>query len=166
MLLYVYAIRHKAIKRHYTMITKFDAETATIIIPGASYALFSKIERLNSELGAYVLVEVDYNTANFTKLDIDYSLVEYDSIADAEQEINNIYAYIRKFFNITTEVDAEAWTAESDVYLAEVKAENIAFYKDWIAEIQAEVPGKRYTQEQIDAKIASLTSKLNLELAA
>ena len=148
------------------MITTFDTETATIILPGASYAMFSKIERLNRELGAYVTVEVDYNTANFTKLDIDYSLVEYDDLDDAHTEIQDIYTFILEYFDITTTVDVDAWALESQAYLAEFRAEEIAFYQEWIQEFTDNRDKFNGSEEEYRAKIQSLTNKLNTSLAA
>ena len=148
------------------MITNITTDTATIILPGSSYAMFSKIESLNRELGAYVLVEVDYNTANFTKLDIDYSLVEYDDIADATLEAQQVYNFVLDYLDIKDEVDVYAWTKEKEAYLAERRAEDIAFYQDWLEEFISNREKFNGSEEEYQAKIDSLTRKLALALAA
>jgi len=102
------------------MITEYDTDTATIILPlTKDMNEYKYWDKLNSDLGAYVLVEVDYDTPNYIKLNFDYSLVEYDDLKYAKQEVDQIYDYVKKYWGITTKVNAKQWQAESKAYLEE-----------------------------------------------
>jgi hypothetical protein len=95
------------------MLTDITLDTATIILP-VNDIQYRAFERLNRDLGAYVLAEVDFETKSFTKFDIDYSLIEYNDIEDATQEAQLVYDYMLKFFGIKDTVDANQWAIEQE----------------------------------------------------
>lgn len=108
------------------MITNITTDKATIILPiTEEYIDYHTYENLNRNLGAYVLAEIDYYTDSFTKFDIDYSLVEYDDVKDAEQEAQQVYKYMLEYFGITETVDPNRWTQEKIAYLQNLHQEYV-----------------------------------------
>lgn len=101
------------------MIANVTVDTATIILPitDISYRTF---ERLNQQLGAYVLLEVDFETENYTKFNVDYSLVEYDNIEEAHLEAQAVYHYMIEYLDITQEADSKTWIREYTEYLRDL----------------------------------------------
>ena len=106
------------------MITNVTTDTATIILPITNIPYLG-LERLNRELGAYVLAEVDFETATHTKFDIDYSLVEYDDIADATQEAQQVFDFMVDYLDIRDAVDVARWAQEQVAYLRELHQEYV-----------------------------------------
>ena len=106
------------------MITNITTDTATIILPITNIP-YVGLERLNRELGAYVLAEVDFETKTHTKFDIDYSLVEYDDIADATQEAQQVFDFMVDYLDIRDDVEVARWTQEKVAYLRELHQEYV-----------------------------------------
>ena len=127
------------------MITEFNLEQATVILPLTSdMDEYTYWERLNTELGAYVLVEVDYETPNYIKLDFDYSLVEYDDLKYAKQEVDQIYAYVKEYWGIDTPVDEIKWKAESKAFLIDSIEQDIKSDQKYVNELLSEGPEVTY----------------------
>lgn len=97
------------------MITDITTDTATIIL-AMDDMTDSAFYRLNDNLGSCVIAEVEIETENFVKFNIDYSIIEYDNIQDAEQEAHQIYKYMLEFFGITEQVNLEKWNQERIQY--------------------------------------------------
>lgn len=147
------------------MITKFNLEQATVILPLTSdMNEYTYWERLNTELGAYVLVEVDYDTPNYIKLDFDYSLVEYDDLKYAKQEVDQIYDYVKQYWGITTEVNAEQWQAESKAFLIDSIEQDIKRDQEYVNELLTEGPEVTYNYSSWFDKTEAETAA-NIELA-
>ena len=106
------------------MITNITTDTATIILPITNIPYVS-LERLNRELGAYVLAEVDFETETHTKFDIDYSLVEYDNIQDATQEAQQVFDFMVDYLDIRDSLDAKLWAQEQIAYLQDLHKEYV-----------------------------------------
>ena len=106
------------------MITNITTDTATIILPITNIPYVS-LERLNRELGAYVLAEVDFKTETHTKFDIDYSLVEYDNIQDATQEAQQVFKFMLDYLDIRDSLDPQQWAQENIAYLQELHKEYV-----------------------------------------
>jgi hypothetical protein len=106
------------------MITNITTDTATIILP-ISNIPFPTLDRLNQELGAYVLAEIDYETEGHTKFDIDYSLVEYDDIQDATQEAQQVFEFMLDYLDIRDSLDAKLWAQEQIAYLQDLHKEYV-----------------------------------------
>ena len=64
------------------MITEYDTETATLVLP-VSNIDYDTYYRMNSNLGSSTLIEVNFDTENFTEFHIDYSLLGIEDLADA-----------------------------------------------------------------------------------
>ena len=123
------------------MITEFNLEQATVILPLTSdMDEYNYWERLNTDLGAYVLVEIAYDTANYIKVDFDYSLAEYDDLKYAKEEVDQIYAYVKKYWGIDTPVDEVKWKAESNAYLVECAEDEMQSDQEYVNELLTEGP--------------------------
>jgi len=148
------------------MITNYDTESATFILPincdnDFEYADF---ERLNMRLGP-VYLEVDYGTKNFTKFDVDYSLADHNNLDNAKSDLDAVYEYVKKYFGITTETNAEQWQAESSAYLEQKRQENIKFYTEWLQEIIDGGIEKYKSVEAYDAAVERMKQRIVEETA-
>ena len=143
------------------MITNYNKDQGTFILPISN--LFedqSQWERLCADLGSYTTIEIDYDTKNFSKVDVDYSLHHFKNLKYAKQELNAVYSYVLEYLNISTKVDKKKWENESDECLAEYKAKNIAFYKKCLAEIVAEGVDATYSMgEWHNGKLIQVTKR-------
>lgn len=147
------------------MITKYNLKQATVILPLTSdMDECDNWERLNTELGANVLVEIDYTTKNFIKLDFDYSLVEYDDLKYAKEEVDEIYAYVKEYWGIDTPVDESKWKAESREFLIDYVEHNIKSNQKYVNELLAEGPESTHTYSSWFDKNEVETAD-NIELA-
>ena len=116
------------------MITNITTDTATIILPITDID-YPTLERLNRNLGAYVLAEVDFETQSYTKFDIDYSLIEYDNIQDATQEAQQVFEFMLDYLDIRDQylnrlsikngVDVARWAQEQIAYLQDLHKEYV-----------------------------------------
>jgi len=124
------------------MITTFDQDQATFILPlTADMDDYSSWDQLNMNLGDSVLVEVDYDTENYIKLDVDYSLREYDDLNDAKHEVDLIYAYVKEYFDVDGDIDQGQWQTESTAYLVDSVKETIEAHQEYLDKLLSEGPG-------------------------
>ncbi len=77
------------------MITEFDTETATLVLPVSNIDIVN-LNRINMMVGSGTLVEVDFDTKNFTQFYIDYSLLGIEDISDVE---SHLYSVCRDMVN-------------------------------------------------------------------
>lgn len=68
------------------MITEYDTETATLVLP-VSDIDYDTYYIMNANLGSSTLIEINFDTENFTEFNIDYSLLGIEDIADAESHL-------------------------------------------------------------------------------
>ena len=147
------------------MITEFNLEQATVILPLTSdMDEYTFWERLNTELGAYVLVEIDYETKNYVKLCFDYSLIEYDDLKYAKQEVDQIYAYVKEYWGIDTPVDEVKWKAESKAFLIDDVEQDIKSNQEYVNKLLTEGPEVTYNYSSWFDKTEAETAD-NIEIA-
>jgi len=147
------------------MITEFNLEQATVILPLTSdmdeYILW---ERLNTNLGAYVLVEIDYETKNYVKLCFDYSLIEYDDLKYAKEEVDQIYAYVKEYWDTDTLVDEIQWKAESKAFLIDYVEQDLNSDQEYVNKLLTEGPEVTYNYSGWFDKTEAETAD-NIEIA-
>ena len=111
------------------MITHYNLDQGTFILPivEEDNDIWT---RLINDLGAYTLLEIDYETKTHTKVDIDYSLHDFKNLKYAKAELDAVYKYVKKYFGITGKVDEAIWHKENKEFLAEHKQQQIQWYSD------------------------------------
>ena len=129
------------------MITKYNLDRGTFILPlMEEMDEYKYWERLNRDLGAYVIAEIDYTTDNYIKIDVDYSLLEYADLKYAKQELDAVYKYVKKYFGITKPVNESEWIAERNAFYTQQREEEIAYIKSVLQDVQAEGPDALVTR--------------------
>lgn len=148
------------------MITKFNLDQATVILPLISdMDEYRYWERLNTDLGAYVLIEIDYETKNYVKLCFDYSLIEYDNLENAKTEVDEIYAYVKEYWGIDdTPVDEVKWKAESKAFLIDYVEQDIKSDQEYVNKLLTEGPEVTYNYHSWFDKTEAETAD-NIEIA-
>ncbi len=81
------------------MITEYDTETATIVLRVSNIDIVD-LNRINQQAGSGTLIEVDFDTENYTQFYIDYSLLGIEDIFDAECLLRSTYRDICDWFGI------------------------------------------------------------------
>lgn len=81
------------------MITEYDTETATLVLPVTNIDI-SDLTRINQQAGSGTLIEVDFDTENYTQFYVDYSLLGIEDDSDAESHCKVIYRDICDWFGI------------------------------------------------------------------
>jgi hypothetical protein len=148
------------------MITKFNLKQATVVLPLTSdMDECDQWERLNTFLGAYVLVEIDYTTKNFIKLDFDYSLIEYDDLKYAKQKVDQLYAYVKEYWGIDTPVDEIKWKAESKAFLIDYVERDIKSNQKYVNQLLTEGPEFTYNYSSWFDKTEAESAD-NIEIAS
>jgi hypothetical protein len=132
------------------MITEFDTETATLIVPvGEKEFGNDTMAILNRRYGGNVIfIEVDYFTENFTKIDLDYSSMDCATLDDAKNLlagekghyagiVGDIVDYLGCECNHSYK---DAWHKESMAYIIKSHKEALEHYEEWLEEITTEGP--------------------------
>lgn len=101
------------------MITEFDTETATLVLPVSDIDIVN-LNRINMMVGSGTLVEVDFDTENFTQFYIDYSLCEFEDISVAE---SHLYSVCRDMVNW---LGCECNHTYKDAWLEELAQKEVA----------------------------------------
>ena len=118
------------------MITHYNLDYGTFILPivEEDSAVWT---RLIDDLGAYTLLEIDYETKTHTKVGIDYSLHDFKNLKYAKAELDAVYKYVKEYFGISGKsgkVDEAIWHKENKEFLAEHKRQQIQWYSNCLQE--------------------------------
>jgi hypothetical protein len=95
------------------MITEYDTETATLVLPVSNISMFA-YNRINRMVGSGTLVEINFDTENFTEFHIDYSLCEFEDIADVKSHLTSVCRDMVDFLGCEcNHTYKDAWLKES-----------------------------------------------------
>ena len=81
------------------MITEYDTDTATIVLRISDIDIVD-LNRINQQAGSGTLIEIDFDTENYTQFYVDYSLLGIEDIFDAESHLKVIYRDICDWFGL------------------------------------------------------------------
>ena len=102
------------------MITEFDTETATLVLP-VSNIDYDTHYRMNANAGSSTLIEIDFDTENFTQFYIDYSLLGIEDMARAKS-----HAYLVAHMMAVDILGCECNHTYKDAWLKELAQQEVA----------------------------------------